>query len=351
MKRYLLPVLAAGCLLFAVASTLTHRSTEKATLPPAPPPEADSTRAVAAVGLVEAPTEDIQLSCAVSGMVTALYVKAGDHVRAGQKLFSVDDRDLQADLVVKRAALDNARAQLAKLEAQPRPEELPPLEAKVTEAKALLADAEVQVKLIEGVADQRAVKKEDVLRRRQNYNAAKARLAQAEKDLALTKAGAWGPDLAIARTQVEQASAAVHQDEVNIERLTTRAPIDGTILQNKVRIGQYAQCGPLAEPLMIFGGTGAMHVRADVDETDAWRVKAGAPAVAHVRGNSRIAYALKFVRFEPSVIPKKSLTGDSTERVDTRVLEVIYRFHDAHAQVYDGQQMDVFIGPEHGGAQ
>ena len=351
MKRSLLPALAAGCLLFAVASTLTHRSTEKTTLPPAPPPEADSSRAVAAVGLVEAPTEDIQLSCAVSGMVTALYVKAGDHVRTGQKLFSVDDRDLQADLVVKRAALDNARAQLAKLEAQPRPEELPPLEAKVTEAKALLADAEVQVKLIEGVSDQRAVKKEDVLRRQQNYNAAKARLAQAEKDLALTKAGAWGPELAIGRTQVEQASAAVHQDEVNIERLNTRAPIDGTILQNKVRIGQYAQCGPLAEPLMIFGGTGAMHVRADVDETDAWRVKASAAAVAHVRGNSRITYALEFVRLEPTVIPKKSLTGDSTERVDTRVLEVIYRFHDAHAQVYDGQQMDVFIEQEHGGAQ
>jgi len=88
-------------------------------------------------------------------------------------------------------------AQLAKLEAQ------------VTEAKAMLADAEVQVKLIESVADNRAVKKEDVLRRQQNYNAAKARLAQAEKNLALTKAGAWVPDLAIARTQVEQAAAVV----------------------------------------------------------------------------------------------------------------------------------------------
>ena len=252
---------------------------------------------------------------------------------------------------MKRAALDNARAQLAKLQAQPRPEELPPLEEKVSESKALLADAEVQVKLIEGVADPRAVKKEDVLRRQQNYNAAKARLAQAEKDLALTKAGAWGPDLAIARTQVAQAEAAVRQDEVNIERLTTRAPIDGTILQNKVRLGQYAQCGPLAESLMIFGGTGAMHVRADVDENDAWRVKTGTPAVAHIRGNSRLTYALEFVRFEPAVVPKKSLTGDSTERVDTRVLQVIYRFSDARAKVYDGQQMDVFIGNGSGGAQ
>ncbi len=100
--------------------------------------------------------------------------------------------------------LDNARAQFAKLKAEPRPEELPPLEAKVREAQALLADAEVQVNLIESVSDSRAVKKEDVLRRRHNYEAAQARLAQAEKDLALTKAGAWGPDLEIARTQVAQ---------------------------------------------------------------------------------------------------------------------------------------------------
>ena len=89
-----------------------------------------------------------------------------------------------------------------------------------------------------------------------------------------------------------------------------------------------------------------MHVRTDVDETDAWRVKAGAPAVAHLRGNSGLTYPLEFVRFEPAVIPKKSLTGDSTERVDTRVLEVIYGFRDAGARVYDKQQMDVFIAAE-----
>jgi multidrug efflux pump subunit AcrA (membrane-fusion protein) len=175
----------------------------------------------------------------------------------------------------------------------------------------------------------------------------------------LTKAGAWAPDLEIARTQIAQAEAAVHQDEVNIERLTTRAPIDGRILQNKVRLGQFAQCGPLAEPLMIFGGNGAMHLRVDVDEADAWRVKTGDPAIAHLRGNSQLIYPLEFVRFEPSVIPKKSLTGDSTERVDTRVLEVVYRFHDSGAKVYDGQQMDVFIktgdsrsnAESHGGTQ
>ena len=355
MKRYILPIVAAVSLVFAVSWTLAERPVRKPTDPPAPPPEATASQTVAAVGLVEPATENIALSCAVSGLVTAVYVKAGDQVRSGQKLFSIDDRDLAADLAVKRAALDHARAQLAKLEAAPRPEEVPPAEAKVAEAKAQVGDAEVQVRLIESVADLRAVKKEDVLRRRLAWQAAQARLAQAEKDLALLKAGTWAPDLAIARTQVEQAEAGVRQDEVNLDRLTMRAPMDGVILQNKVRLGQFAECGPQADPLMIFGGGRELHVRADVDEEDAWRVKASAPAVAHVRGNSKNKYPLEFVRFEPYVIAKKSLTGNATERVDTRVLQAVYRFRDRNVPVFNGQQMDVFIGAApsaaEGGAQ
>jgi multidrug resistance efflux pump len=343
MRRYVLPVIAAASLLFAAGWTLAERPVHRPSEPPAAPPEPASADTVAAVGLVEPATENIALSCAVSGLVTALYVQAGDHVRSGQKLFSVDDRDLRADLEAKRAALGNARAQLAKLEAEPRPEELPPAEAKVAEAEAQLSDAEVQVRLIESVTDPRAVKKEDVLRRRLAYQAAQARLQQAEKDLALLKAGAWAPDKAIAEAELKQAEAAVRQDEVSLERLTTRAPMDGVILQNKVRLGQYAQCGPLDQPLMVFGGGHELHLRAAIDEEDAWRVKPGASAVAHVRGNSKKQYALEFVRFEPYVVPKQSLTGAAQERVDTRVLQAIYRFSDRNAPIFNGQQMDVFI--------
>jgi HlyD family secretion protein len=343
MKPYILPGLAILSLGFAISWTYAARPTHTATLPPTPPPETSSAKSVAGVGLVEPESENVELSCSASGMVTGLYVKAGDRVRKGERLFSVDDRELTADLGVKKAALAAAQAHFHKLEQAPRAEEIPPAEAKVAEAKALLADAAVQVRLIESVTDRRAVKAEDVERRRLNYQAAQARLEQSEKDLALLKAGTWGPDLDIARADVAQAAAAVRQDEINIARLTVEAPVEGAILQNKVRLGQYAQCAPLTEPLMIFGGGRNLHLRTDIDENDAWRVRDGAPAVAHLRGNSKVTYELAFVRFEPYVVPKKSLTGDATERVDTRVLQVIYRFKDARAAVYDGQQMDVYI--------
>src|SRR5262249_59474807 len=81
----------------------------------------------------------------------------------------------------------------------------------------------------------------------------------------------------------------------------------------------------------------------DIDENDAWRVRPEAAAMASMRGNRALQTSLQFVRFEPYVVPKKSLTGDTTERVDTGVLQVLYRFHRGDLPVYAGQQMDVFI--------
>jgi multidrug efflux pump subunit AcrA (membrane-fusion protein) len=343
MKRSILPIVAAVAAILGMISVARTLPKREPTVPPSAPPTSNFEQVVAGVGLVEANTENIDISCAVSGMVTQVHAKAGDRVQAGQKLFSLDERDLQADLGVKRAALEAARARLAKLEEQPRAEDIPPAEARVREAEANQGDAEVQLRLIESVTDKRAVRDEDVQRRRQGYQAAQARLAEARAQLALLKAGAWAPDIAVAKSETAQAEAQLKLAETNVDRLTMRAPIAGVILQNKVRLGQYAQCGPLSEPLMILGSVTPLHVRVDVDEHDAGRVQGGASAVASPRGNGSLKIPLEFVRFEPYVIPKKSLTGDSTERVDTRVLQVIYRVKDQNALLYVGQQMDVYI--------
>ena len=63
----------------------------------------------------------------------------------------------------------------------------------------------------------------------------------------------------------------------------------------------------------------------------------------YLRGNMKITTPLSFVRFEPYLVPKKSLTGDSTERVDTWVLQVIFSFTRGELPIFVGQQMDVFI--------
>ncbi len=136
MKGYVLLAVAILSLVFAISWTYAARSVRPVTVPPAAPPEPASDTMVAGVGLVEPESENVELSCSVSGLVTGLYVKAGDRVRKGQRLFSLDDRELAADLGVKKAALRAAQARLHKLQQAPRAEEIPPAEAKVTEAKA-----------------------------------------------------------------------------------------------------------------------------------------------------------------------------------------------------------------------
>ncbi len=63
-----------------------------------------------------------------------------------------------------------------------------------------------------------------------------------------------------------------------------------------------------------------------------------------MRGRPDHEFALKFLRVEPYVVPKRSLTGDTTERVDTRVLQVIYKIESKGERLYVGQQIDACIG-------
>lgn len=340
--KYGLPALAAVVLVLAVLSIARTQPVNKSAPPPSAPPVSAFDKEVGAVGLVEANTENISISLPVPGLVTQVFVKAGDQVRKGTRLFTLDDRDLAAELQLRQSALDVSQRKLDKLIASPRPEELPPAEARQHEAEEALRDAEVQLRLIESVQDKRAIREEDLLRRRIAVDSAKARLEQAKSDLALLKAGSWKPDIDVARAEVTQAQREVERTKADIERLTVTAPIDGEILQCKVRVGEYAQSGPLQQPLILMGDTRHLNVRADIDEQDSWRVRAGSVAVASPRGEGTHRYALRFVRFEPYVIPKKNLTNDATERVDTRVLQVIFAL-DAGTPVRAGQQMDVYI--------
>jgi hypothetical protein len=141
------------------------------------------------------------------------------------------------------------------------------------------------------------------------------------------------------------ARAQLTQAEVTLDLLTVRAPRDGEILRQNMHEGEYAgvaSSDPNA-PSLLLGETTHLQLRADVDEDSASRVQTGAVAVAYIKGMHSDPIPLRFVRIEPYITVKKSLTGDSSERVDTRVLQVIYQFDKTKVPVYVGQQMDVFI--------
>lgn len=343
IRKFMLPIVAVAGFVFAVNYMLRQSQPVVAAPPVAPAAESSYRDTVAGAGLVEASTENIAVGTNMPGVVTEVIAQVGTAVKKGDPLFKLDDRTQRAELAARQATLAAAQAKLSQLKSMPRPEEVPLAEARVKQAEVQLADMKNSLNMREGVSDKRAISEETVRNARFAVEAAQAKLKESQADLALLKAGAWEPEIAVAEADVASAEAQVAAVQTEIDRLTVTSPVDGEVLQVKVRVGEYAQAGPLATPLMVVGDVNTLHVRVDVDEHDAWRIKEGAPAKGSVRGNASLSTPLQFVRFEPYVVPKRSLTGDSTERVDTRVLQIIYSFDPKVLPIYVGQQMDVFI--------
>lgn len=145
---------------------------------------------------------------------------------------------------------------------------------------------------------------------------------------------------------LKQVTAQRDETRMLLDRLTVRAPRTGTVLQVNIRAGEYALTMGATEPLMLVGDTQRLQVRADVDEVNAPLVQPNRPGVAYLKGDTTHPIPLTFVRIEPYIVPKRALTGDNSERVDTRVLQVIYRFAPPPFPIYTGQQVDMFIDRE-----
>lgn len=343
VRKYLLPVLAAAGVVFAVYSVIIGSKPVPAAPPVVQPSQAPFDSYIAGAGIIEAGSENISVGVSIGGIVVNIPVTVGAKIRKGDTLFVIDDRELRSELAVRQATLKNAAERLSRLMSTPRPEDIPPMEAKVREAEANFADLRHHLALAESVTDKRAISVDELNRRRFAAESAEARLDEMKAQLALLKAGPWKPDLEIARAEVAAAQAQIRATETSLERLIVRAPMNGEVLQLNVHLGEYAQTGNLQKPLVMIGDLSRLHVRVDVDENDAWRFKKESRAIAFVRGNRALKTELKYDHTEPYVIPKRSLTGESVERVDTRVMQAIYSFDGSNLPVYAGQQMDVFI--------
>ncbi len=304
IKRLSLWLAIAG-LIFTIWTLATARQKEPMPTPVEPPPTSPFASTVAASGIIEAVNENVRVAPPLAGLVMNVFVTVGDQVDQGVPLFQLDDRDLQAQLLAREAAIAPARG-------------------RVGEQELHVEDLRVQYERLRSVLDQRAVSEDELKRAWYALQVAKRGLVRAHAEL-------------------KQAVAQRDETVMLIARLTVRAPRDGMVLQVNIRAGEFADPGA-DDPALLLGRTRQLQVRADVDEVNAPLVTPGNPGVAYIKGSTERAIPLTFDRIEPYIVPKKSLTGDNTERVDTRVLQIIYRFDPPPFPVYAGQQVDVFIG-------
>jgi HlyD family secretion protein len=305
-SKYILPGLALSGALFAIVYTFGAGVPEQPRDLPSIAPEASIfSGAVHGVGIVEASGRNISIGSPVGDIVAEVKVAPGMDVAAGQTLFRLDSRSAAEELAVRRSEVATARSRLEELE-------------------VLLADAEEQLARVERLPVGIVISAERLARLRFQALAAAARKATAD-------------------AEITSSYARLRLAQQHLEQRTIRAPAAGKIIRVNVREGEFAVAGQMSDALVVMMPAGPLQVRVEVDQRDARRVAPNSPAVALSRENPARRFELKFLHIEPLVVPKRSLTGDDVERVDTRVLQVVYEVLIRSSPLYIGQQVDVQI--------
>jgi len=333
------------------AQTSPPITTAASTLPP-------PTSQIGAVGLVEPSSREISIGTEISGTVSNVFAVPGVRVKKGEPLFVLDSRVAEAvfmqrlrDQAAAEARLALARGRVPGLQA-----EVQAAMTAVEAARAEMDDAADVVRIASNLNSGNTISAREITRRRNvlrmaeaKYAEASARLSLAQANLALYDEAMGGANITIELAATEQARASLRLAQTDLELRTVSAPIDGEVLRVNINTGEFALAGTVAQPLIVMGQTDPMHVRIDIDEADISRYRHGARAIASLRGDSVRKLQLSFVRAEPLVVPKRALSGLTTERVDTRVMQLIYAIVDDGAAILPRQQIDVLIEADDAG--
>jgi HlyD family secretion protein len=312
-----------------------------------PPTQNPYQNGIAGVGLVESKEKNRRIDPYFTGHVAHVFVIDGQPVGKGDPLYQLDTQQIEAQLNTQQASIQASQATLIRLSHLPRAEDIVPAEAQVRATKAKLASLQANLQRLEVLAPTQSVSQDQIATQRFAVQEAQAQADQAQGALARIKAGSWRFELDESKAQLGIARQQINQLQVQLAQATVRSPLAGTVLQVNIRTGQTVSPSDPVPPVLV-GRTHPLQIRVDVDEVSASRLSVGSLAklavVASLKGNATQKFPLRFVRIEPYMVPKKTLTGDSIERTDVRVLQLIY---DALVPpgfpLYVGQQVDVFI--------
>lgn len=270
----------------------------KKTMAPSPqpiskisPPQKPYPKGIAASGIIEAKGENFSIGSPENGIVQEIYKEVWDNVKKGDPLFKIDTRELEAELKVAEAKEEIARAESNRIDDQ--------------------------LSRLRSIKNSRAISQEE-LRSKEN-------------------------EAVVANAKLEQMKREKEKIAVLLDRLMIRSPIDGIVIQKNIKVGEYLLAASPPPPF-ILGDMSKFQVRVDIDEQNAARLMPQAAGMAYPKNRQDYPIPLSFVRIDPYIIPKVSLTGSSKEKVDTRVLQAIYTFDPPHdLPLYIGQQVDVYL--------
>ena len=310
-------------------------------------------------GIIEseqAQGQNISIYPEVSGPITRILVAEGQQVHQGDALLTIDDSVQRATAEQQQAQAEAARAMWHELKAQPRPENLAVSSAQVENARASLKNARDQLAKQQRSyeMDPKSISADALDNARNAENIAATNLKVTERQYQLTRAGAWSYDIENAERTYAALERAYASSAALLAKYTLKAPADGVVLAVQSSVGSYVSPQGAYDsytesfgPLVVMGQPQSrLQVRAYIDEILVHELPSPADIRAEmfIRGTTQHV-PLTFVRIQPYISPKIELSDEREERVDLRVLPLIFRLENPRGlNLYPGQLVDVYVG-------
>lgn len=181
----------------------------------------------------------IELAAKVIGKVRWIGVDKGDRVKEGQVLVRLEDDEYRAQLEQAKGNLANLEARLAELVHGSRPEEIAQALANLNSSKADLENARVSLDRTRKLVSQQVMSQQNLDDAQARYDSAIAKVNSLQKAYDLVRIGPRQEQIDAMRGQVEQARGSVAYAETNLANTVIRSPVNGTILERAVEIGEF----------------------------------------------------------------------------------------------------------------
>jgi HlyD family secretion protein len=325
-----------------VASRRAHEASVAAT------PANHGPELIAGPGSVEPYSEDIKIGSELSGRLKSVNVEEGDSIRRGQVLAELENADYRAQVESARANVVAREAALRKVVNGARRQERDEAWSSVNEAKAVMEDAQSELRRRQELFKAGVVSREELERYGREADVAQAKYDAAVQQHALVDDHAREEDRSLAQADVQLAQGQLAEAQARYEKTFIRSPIEGSVLRKHHRSGEsVSNSSTVPDPILTIGDRKALRVRVDVDETDVSKVRVGQRAYVTADAYGKQKFWGHVVRVGQQLGPKNVRTDEPTEKVDTKILETLVEL-DAGSQLPDGLRVDAFIVAESG---
>ncbi|HEY1926186.1 MAG TPA: HlyD family secretion protein [Caulobacteraceae bacterium] len=267
----------------------------------------------------------------VAGYIAEVDVRDNEHVRAGQVLARIDDRDYRqaldqatANAAAAQAAVSNLDAQIAAQASQIREADANVVSATAAFGLAQRNDARRREMARVGYgSDEQA----DTASADSQEKSASLQRLKAAADAARQQVTVLQAQRSLAQAQLAQAEAARGQAQLNLGYATIVSPIDGSVGARTARQGQYVQAGT---QLMAVVPLQRVYVVANYKETQLTHVRAGQPAQIRVDTFPGRTISAKVDSLAPasglefSLLPPDNATGNFTKIVQRIPVKIVF---------------------------